>query len=181
MKKLLKRIKNSSSGLSLVEMLCAIMILLIVSEGMAQGISLAQRQYEKSIVSSQSKVLCSSISTIVERELAYTTEIKMSDSTNVYSFLSSNYVIRDEDLSHFFTDQTDGEYGQIYLGTEEEAKEILGSKAYNRGLTALIRDLRYDQSTYTFTVTVSIGYKGEEYMKRTFNVINVNKTIATIR
>ena len=64
------KLKNES-GLTLVEMLCCVVVMLLVSIGMVNGVSLAVRNYESSLMSSESQVLCSTLTNLVSDELRY--------------------------------------------------------------------------------------------------------------
>ena len=64
------KLKNKS-GLTLVEMLCCVVVMLLVSIGMVNGVSLAVRNYESSLMSSESQVLCSTLTNLVSDELRY--------------------------------------------------------------------------------------------------------------
>ena len=177
---------RSYSGMSLLEMLCAILILLLATGGMTTAVSLAAKQFQMSMRNSESQVLCSTIKTVLGNELAYTTEIQVDalndEKGNVLKFQSQNYTI-EESLSAIRTDNsgTDG-YGQILLGNSEDTSEslnILGKGAYPHGLGAKVTSFTYDNKTYCFTVQLSIGYNGTECYSEEFQVMNVNKTEAT--
>lgn len=172
---------ENARGMSFVEMLCAVLIFLLVSGGMTTAVSLATRQYQKSMRDSESKILCSTLATVISNELAYTTEIKFDAAGNVTQFQSQNYTI-EGNLSTLMTDESgENGYGQILLGNStntSESMNILGKAAYTNGLLAKIESLTYDNATHYFTAELSIGYKGSEYLSYQFQVMNVNQTEA---
>ena len=47
------------AGMTLMELLCALAVVLLVSAGMVLGVSLAVRSYERSVTNSEAQVLCS--------------------------------------------------------------------------------------------------------------------------
>ena len=59
------------AGMTLMELLCALAVVLLVSAGMVLGVSLAVRSYERSVTNSEAQVLCSTLQTIVNVELRY--------------------------------------------------------------------------------------------------------------
>ena len=176
---------KSKAGMSLLEVLCAVLILLLVSGGMTSAVTLAVNQYQKSMRNSEAQVLYSSLSTVLGHELAYTTNIKVNSLENgaVQQFLSQNFAI-EHNLSTIMTDNsgTNG-YGQILLGNSanpEESMNILGKAAYTKGLLAKVTSITYSNTTHYFTVYLSIGYDGTEYYGGEFQVKNVNETEATV-
>ncbi|MGN1141650.1 MAG: type II secretion system protein [Oliverpabstia sp.] len=174
---------NNSSGMTLVEVLCAVLILLLVTGGMTTTVSLAVRQYQRSIRDSESKVLYSTLMTILRNELTYTTEIKIDNNGNVKQFQSQNYAI-EGNLSTIMTDESgDNGYGQILLGNSDDVSEsmpVVGKGAYSSGLLAKVTKITYDNASFCFTVYLSIGYNGTEYYGGTFQVMNVNKKVAQV-
>ena len=183
MKKDFKRLKklNNCSGFTLVEMLVTLVIVIMVSTMMAEVVKLGVDQYERSLRSSESKVLCSTISTILTSELSYTQEVHVDSSGNVTKFQSQNFAINNN-LSMVDTDGsgTNG-YGEIVLANCEDSSEvrnILGTGSYTRGLLAKVTTLTYNSAEHCFHVVLSIGLNGSEYMSYPFDVINVNRTEA---
>lgn len=182
-----KKIKNNS-GMTVFELLCAVLILLLVSSGMASAVSLGVRQYQKSIRDSESKVLYSTLMTVLSNELAYTTDIRVdavdvSGKSNVLQFQSQNYVI-EGNLSTLMTDESgDYGYGQILLGNSKDTSEsmrVLGKAAYANGLLAKVTSITYDNRNCCFSVYLSIGYQGTECYGGEFQVQNVNRTLAVV-
>lgn len=174
--------------MTVFELLCAVLILLLVSSGMASAVSLGVRQYQKSIRDSESKVLYSTLMTVLSNELAYTTDIRVdavdvSGKGNVLQFQSQNYVI-EGNLSTLMTDESgDNGYGQILLGNSKDTSEsmrVLGKAAYANGLLAKVTSITYDNSNCCFSVYLSIGYQGTECYGGEFQVQNVNRTLAVV-
>ena len=170
--------------MSLGELLCAVLILTLVSGGMASAVSLGVRQYQQSMRTSEAKVLCSTLETVLRNELAYTTQIKL-DGGNVKQFRSQNFAIK-KNLSTLTTDaENSGDYGHIILANcddPSEYMEILGKGAYTNGLLAKVdKDpstdkeiFTYNKSNHCFMVQISVGCNGQTYATRRFQVINAN-------
>ena len=50
--------KRAKAGFTLVEMLCSVILVILVSIGLANGVQLAVENYTRSIIHSESQVLC---------------------------------------------------------------------------------------------------------------------------
>jgi len=62
---------SGKHGMSLAETLCAIIILLLATGGMAGGIQFATQEFSKSMIRSESKVLYSTLESAIKNELQY--------------------------------------------------------------------------------------------------------------
>lgn len=181
MKQLRQKLK-SRRGMSLGELLCAVLILTLVSSGMASAVSLGVRQYQQSMRTSEAKVLCSTLEAVLRSELAYTTQIKL-DGGNVKQFQSQNFAIK-KNLSTLTTDaEMPGQYGHIVLANCDNPSEymnVLGKGAYTNGLLANIDAFTYDTANHCFTVRLSVGDSSQAYATREFQVLNANQTEPTV-
>lgn len=65
--------------MSLGETLCAIIILLLATGGMAGGIQFATQEFSKSMVQSESKVLYSTLQSAIKNELEYVSVVPNTD------------------------------------------------------------------------------------------------------
>ena len=74
--------------MTLVELLCALAVVLLVSAGMVLGVSLAVRSYERSVAGSEAQVLCSTLETIVSDELRYAGTLKYDEGGENARFLT---------------------------------------------------------------------------------------------
>lgn len=179
---------NRKKGFTLSEMLIAVLILSLVTAGVTMTVSLALRHYDRSMRDSESWTLLSSLKSVVESELAYTTEIHVDEEGNLISFQSQNYAIQDN-LSTWTTDQVVlGENGNAHckpgvvaLGNPADLSEqmpVLGEGIYSRNLRAMVSEATYESESHYFTVTLIITYKDEVIRTETFQVKNVNNTMA---
>ena len=172
----------SSRGMTLVELLSALIILLLVSGGMAAAVSLGSQQYQKSMRDAEAMVLYSTLMTVLSNELMYSTDIHVDAQGTVQRFMSQNYVIKGN-LSTLMTDDADGNgYGKVLLGNSENTDEymsVLGKASYTRGLSAKVTKFQYHNSEHYFIVELSIGYQGAPYYTKEFHVRSINETTAT--
>ena len=157
----------------MTELLCAVLILVLVSGGMATAVSLAARQYEQSMRESEAQILCSTLETILRNELAYTTNIKL-NGKQVEQFQSQTYAIKDSLSSIVIDDPDEKGYGRLLLGNDTKNMDILGRGAYPHGLLVKIDEFTYDNSTHCFTVKLSVGCDGKDYATREFQVLSAN-------
>ncbi len=173
----LRRKLRGRGGYSLAEALVALVILLMVSGGMVDGIRFASEQYRKSMELSESKVLYSTLANILRSELSgldpNNGDFTLSGDT-VTSFVSAHYMSEGADLTHQasvfpvtvtvgddgLTDFEPSDSGELMIGTLEggavtDGMLLLGSGAYS----SYHLRARVDSITYTdnvFHVTLSI-------------------------
>jgi prepilin-type N-terminal cleavage/methylation domain-containing protein len=137
-----KQKKRAKSGFSLIEMLCALVVMVLVSCLMAVGVRVAVKAYNTEVMHSESQVLCSTIRTMVNDELRYAGTVDTSG--NKIAFFSQNY---GKAVSYSTNDD-----GQVVLGENK----ILASKSYPYGMKASVNIKSYDASTRIFSVDVKV-------------------------
>ena len=103
--------QKKKAGLTMVELLCALAVLLLVAACMVVGVSLAVRSYDRSLASSEAQVLCATLQTTVSDELRYSGTLFYDQTGRLTGFFSQEH--GGEDAKDGF--QTD-ENGQILLG-----------------------------------------------------------------
>lgn len=176
---MIKKLK-SNQGMTMVELLCATMILLLVSAGMVSGIQLAQRQYFKSMRDSDAQVLFSTIESILTNELRYTTQVHYSEETNlVETFYSVTYAVKNHETALVALDGEGNlaEFGELALGYDNEFNRILGTASYPRGLGASAK-VYYNKDDKIFTVFLTISLNDSPYLEnRSFQVRALNNII----
>lgn len=82
---------KDKKGLTLVEMLCTVAILVLVSMVMVLGVQLGVRSYAKSVSYSEAQVLCSTLTTTISDELRYSGTLKVDGSGSVTGFFSQQF------------------------------------------------------------------------------------------
>lgn len=137
---------KDKKGLTLVEMLCTVAILVLVSMVMVLGVQLGVRSYAKSVSYSEAQVLCSTLTTTISDELRYSGTLKVDGSGNVTGFFSQQFGSGD------YTAFTTTPEGHVQLG----GKDILPAKAYPYGIKAEVESLTYDGVSSLFTVRLSV-------------------------
>lgn len=122
----------------MVEMLCAVVVLLLASLAMVTEISFAGKSYKESMDVSQGQTLCSTLTTAISEELRGAVQI----SASPVKFTSQNYGV---DCA-FASDED----GQITLG----GTKLLSPAAYPGGLTAGISSIDYSEGLFSVSVEV---------------------------
>lgn len=154
-----------NKGFTLVEMLCTIVIILLISALVVTGVQLGVRSYHRSISDSEAQVLCSTLTTAISDELRYAGTVHLTGGTRTtydmtqFSFFSQRY-----GDNAAFTVNSDG---QVLLS----GNKLIPSKAYAYGARARLA-IEYDPSEYCFTVTLSI-YDREDSRELTNNSFEV--------
>ncbi len=164
----------------------ATLILLLVTAGVTSGMQLALVQYNRSMIQSESKILCSTLESVITNELSNTNtdSVKLGTSdTNIKpleGFFSKYYATEDLPLVGFYSVELDpvtrkykdiaegtvynpDTYGKVMLGTingrKFEGKLILSSSAYSSFDLGANVKATYDTSKKVFHVTLSIADK----------------------
>ena len=133
---------KSKKGFTLVEMLCTVIVLLLITSLMAVGVQLAVRSLRTLVMDSESQVLCSTIRASVSDELRYSGTTTVNGGN--ISFFSQNY---GEGVEY-----STNEDGQILLG----GNKILSSKSYTYDMRASVTLKSYDSTSKIFSVSVKV-------------------------
>lgn len=161
--KLINKLK-STAGMSIAEVLIATLILLLVASGMTAGVSLANRQFRRSMQNSEAHELYASLESILTNELRYTRHINLSGNISLEDASLENPVLVEEFDSETYRvsgksvepgpdgrvkyDQlvalefdTDGnailaDYGKLAFAYNGRYNELLSQKSYPNGLNA---------------------------------------------
>ena len=166
--------RNSQSGFTLTEMLCTVLLVVLISMGLARGVSLASTQYRRSVRYSSSYQLFTNLQTIISNELKYTGSITLKNGNEVDQFYSVTYALKNSRTRLYVLDDdgkvTDG-YGQIAIGDGKNFNYLLSSKAYSDSLGAKC-NITYSKVNNLFTVTLSVGVNDDDtpYVEQTFSV-----------
>ena len=150
--------KRHNQGFTLVEMLCTVVILLLVSATVTVGTRLAVENYTASITASESQTLCTTVLDAVGDILRYSTRV----------------TDWSEEL-HFQSDRYDGvRYFAVEDGKEIAPQKLLPVKAYPNGLQVRL-ELEPNQTENMVTVKVTaLNSKGKELASRELDVRILN-------
>lgn len=131
----MKKLRNQN-GLTLTEMLCTVIIVLLFSSLVAVGANAAVRSFRISMADSQAQELCSTLTTAISDKLRYCTV-----ETNAVFIQGVGYV--ESTAENIFTVNSDS--GQVYLGENK----FLGAYAYPEGLKVKEFSVIYEENVFT--------------------------------
>lgn len=156
----MKKLRNQN-GLTLTEMLCTVIIVLLFSSLVAVGANAAVRSFRISMADSQAQELCSTLTTAISDKLRYCTV-----ETDAVFIQGVGYVEATADK--IFT----ADSGQVYLG----GKKFLGAYAYPEGLKVKDFSVKYDGTKRIFTVAFQIKDRRETKLaEANFQVKQINQ------
>ena len=177
---------KDNKGLTLTELLCAIIVMLLVTAVMVVGIRLGTQAYVKSVSMSEAQQLCSTLTTLVNDELRYTSTVYFKG--NDVGIFSKNQGGSAGTDGLYFDQDSDG---QVVLrdGADDTENKILTKKSYpynlkanvelnfksteSSNLTKIDDYVTSDDGVFTATVTV-YRTEGTDLAKTTFQVRPLN-------
>lgn len=158
----MKKLRNQN-GLTLTEMLCTVIIVLLFSSLVAVGTNAAVRSFRVSMADSQAQELCSTLTTAISDKLRYCTV----EADNTVFIQDVGYVKGPPDKIFTVNDS-----GQVYLGENK----FLGTYAYPEGLKVKEFSVKYDGTKRIFTVAFQIeDRRGTKLAKANFQVKQINQ------
>ena len=159
----MKKLRNQN-GLTLTEMLCTVIIVLLFSSLVAVGANAAVRSFRISMADSQAQELCSTLTTAVSDKLRYCTV----EADNTVFIQGVGYV--KGPAENIFTVNSDS--GQVYLG----GNKFLGAYAYPEGLKVKDFSVEYNGTERVFTVKFQIEDRRETKLAEAyFQVKQINQ------
>ena len=177
-KSVIQRLKDKK-GMTIGELMVATLILLLVTAGITTGMQLALSQYDKSMTQSESKILCSTLESVITNELSNTKSIQLGDvipegqdyagCKKLVGFFSKHYAKKDTgEYSSFYSVKVNNnatyddtvEYGELLLGNKNggvlSGNLLINSAAYSTYKLGAKTDVVYDTSKNLFHVTLSV-------------------------
>lgn len=185
---------KSAAGFTLTEVLATVIILGLVTSGVAMAVTVGTQQFTQSMANSESRMLFSTLQQDMKNDLSYTSTL-FSDETpsgdgvvSVTGYKSLHHGDKNADLYLKALDD-DGTVvepavgsgdltysGQLALCSMDGKviNRLLGKAAYNYGLTARARSLTYDPKTKLFKVNLAIDSADGVLVDETFSVKALN-------
>lgn len=155
----MKKLRNQN-GLTLTEMLCTVIIVLLFSSLVAVGANAAVRSFRISMADSQAQELCSTLTTAISDKLRYCTV----ETNNTVFIQGVGYVEATADK--IFT----ADSGQVYLG----GKKFLGAYAYPEGLKVQGFSVTYKENVFTVQFQIK-DRRGTKLAEAYFQVKQINQ------
>ena len=195
------RLKNrirDNRGFTIGEVMVTLIILMLVTSLVARGVQLAAEHYTRSLATSESKILYSTLSNIISGELSNVKDIRSaSQDASQYNLGAANggtagYVLCDhygDNYSRFFvidpesvtSDQLiTSDYGELLIGTDDggtlNGDFLVGSKAYSSHDLRAKVNVVYSRTDNVFHVTLKIKRKqgSKDLVSGSFDVIPLN-------
>lgn len=155
----MKKLRNQN-GLTLTEMLCTVIIVLLFSSLVAVGANAAVRSFRISMADSQAQELCSTLTTAISDKLRYCTV----EADNTVFIQGMGYVKGPADK--IFT----ADSGQVYLGENK----FLGAYAYPEGLKVREFSVTYEENVFTIQFQIEDG-RDTKLAEANFQVKQINQ------
>ena len=157
----MKKLRNQN-GLTLTEMLCTVIIVLLFSSLVAVGANAAVRSFRISMADSQAQELCSTLTTAISDKLRYCTV----EADNTVFIQGVGYV--KGPAKDIFT----ADSGQVYL----RENKLLGAYAYPEGLKVKDFSVEYNDTERVFTVKFQIeDWQDTKLAEANFQVKQINQ------
>ena len=157
----MKKLRNQN-GLTLTEMLCTVIIVLLFSSLVAVGANAAVRSFRISMADSQAQELCSTLTTAISDKLRYCT---VEDDNTV--FIQGVGYVKGPAKDIFTADS-----GQVYL----RENKLLGAYAYPEGLKVKDFSVEYNDTERVFTVQFQIKDRRDTKLaEANFQVKQINQ------
>ncbi|MDO4516820.1 MAG: prepilin-type N-terminal cleavage/methylation domain-containing protein [Bacillota bacterium] len=145
-------------GMSLSELLVAILILSLVSLGVAVGVSSAMRVYQQSVELSDAQTLSSTLATAIMDELRFARDVSGTDNPSFTSATFGEGVSLDVD-----------DNGYVTVG----GQRLVGTGAYAGYLQAEKPDITYQNGIFQVILTIN-GKSDDQVREVEFSVVPIN-------
>lgn len=137
----------SKGGLTLTEVLVAVLVFVLLSIVIVYGTTAALHIYRKGVMASEARTLTATLAQSLSSELRYAQNVRVADDGTV-TFDSREF---GADASI----KSDG--GRVQIVSGGKAYDLLGNKAYTSGLQAQVT-VTYENGLFTIDLTVSNTY-----------------------
>lgn len=161
----MKKLKNSR-GFTMTELLCAVVVVLLLSALLVVGIRFSSSTYTNSTRMSEAQLLCSTLTANISDKLRYCGSVEESEEGGVSKIFIQNVGSVAEKGDTFQVDED----GHVTLG----GKKLLSASAYPRGLKAKEVTLTYNRNTDIFDVTIQITDGSRVLAETEFEVKRLN-------
>lgn len=179
---------SGSAGFTLTEVLATVIIIGLVSGGLATAVTVGSRQFMRSMAMSESQQLFSSLRQDMDNDLRYATKyLANSDDGSITGYLSPHHGDKNNPL-HLKALDDNGDFaesgdsvtgtGQLALCSDDGKvkNRLLGKGAYNYDLRARVKSFTYDSSSNVYTIRLEIVQTAlsETLVDETFTVKSLN-------
>lgn len=167
---MLKR-KRNKKGFTLVETLCAMIMMVLVTSIIVGGLQFTTNNFSKMMSISEAQVLSKTLSTAVADELRYAFDIKPNQystykGSSVVTYKSTNYGSEDDTFDPYIDVDQEGHLIIIENDKIENSNKLVSDKVYTYGNTANIH-IEYSEEKSIFSVKLEIFNSDKEIIKTT--------------
>lgn len=162
---------RSRRGMTLSEVLTAVLVLGLLTAAIAAGTASAAKVYHRSVAASEAQNLVDTLTDTLSEELRYARNIRV---------LEDNSVVFDsETFGSGVSVLNDGTAGVVMIGTKnadgtvKKSCELISSKVYTSGLQAKV-DLTYEKTTSLFQMTITVTAAGMKDREAALSVRALN-------
>lgn len=163
---------KENKGVTLVEMLCVIVILVIVTAMLTTGIRFGTKTYKKTVRESEAEMLMLTLTTRIRDEIQYAGTTKVDSNGQLVSFFSQRYGEITTSGSGtgtvpvFHQDQD----GHVMIGNNY----IVGNSAYTQGIRGDV-SVKYVETAQAYEVVLHVkNQSGKKLKSTTFQVKPIN-------
>lgn len=144
-----QRFLRNNRGVTLMELVVTILIMLLSTATVTVGMSLAIRTYRECVEASEAQILCSSLTTAISDKLRYCGTVKIDRNGKLQQiFIQSLGKVDDGDGEALRIED-----GKVMLGSNK----LIGSGVYPRGLKVSTLEFEYNETSRIFTITLKIS------------------------
>lgn len=146
---------RDSRGLTLIEMLCAVVILILLGLLINTGLNMAVKSYRDITAQSELELLLSTISDALADDLRYAKQVETNGDGTLKEYHSETYNTTESQTTTLSVKYTDGDghYGQLYANEYR----LLSSGAYGNGAYIVPENglkITFDHGLFTIDLTV---------------------------
>lgn len=187
---------RDTAAFTLTEVLATVIVVGLVSAGLATAVTVGARQFSNSMALSESQMLLAALEQDIENDLKYATILYSDEDSDVIVGYASGLHANEQgkalklmaldDNGDVIEPDEEGYItgvGQLALCSKDLVvkNRLLGTGAYNYGLKARVEELKYDRSAKYFTLKVAVYAdsaggsiaRGEEISIKSLNAISV--------
>lgn len=165
---------RESKGLTVVEMLCATLILILLALMLNTGMQMAMENYRRMVLRSEVDLLLSSLSNVLADELRYASNVVLEASPNPTKVDKYNSPLYGKDTKLSVKDGEENK-GQVYAGAFPVLPDgAYGGQMWNYGVPPEDgMSITYDKNTQTFEVKIKVS---EMQANGTFSGVSAEQT-----
>lgn len=150
---------NSSAGFSLVEMLCAVAVLMLLCMMVNTGLSVAMKTYFNLTAEAETQLLLNSLTNAIAGELRYAHEAG-GEEDGEPTYNGGHTITLNVDDGHVYV-------GGVELLPQADSETGRGGAYKNGDYQVKTLNIDYDRNSACFTLTLEVGWKNGSVSAKT--------------